>query len=319
MTPACKTIDVHQHIVPPFYLAEYRDRIAASRGGQITPAWLEWSPARALEAMDSHGIEKSIVSLSTPGVWFGDAVAAEHLARRCNDYAAGLVSRHPVRFGMFAAIALPAPDAALREIAYALDDLGADGIALLTNYDQIWLGDARYDPVFEELDRRRAVVFVHPTVPSTCRSLIPDIPAMIAEVPQDTARAVVNMLLRGTLTRFRNIRFIFAHAGGTLPMIAGRITQYAPPDLIEQLPGGVFAELRRHRYDIGGTANAPAMAALRAIAPIAHILFGSDGPFVPIGATMKDLSRLGLSRDDAEAIMWRNAAGLLSAGKANAR
>ena len=134
---------------------------------------------------------------------------------------------------------------------------------------------------------------------------------MIAEVPQDTARAVVNMLLRGALTRFRNIRFIFAHAGGTLPMIAGRIAQYASPALIEQLPGGVFAELRRHRYDIGGTANAPAMAALREIAPIGHILFGSDAPFVPIEGTMEELSRTGLVENEVDAIRWRNASCLL--------
>ena len=166
MDEALPLIDVHHHFIPPFYLAENRDRIAKSRGGQLSAAWLEWTPQRTLDAMDQNGVAVSVLSMSTPGVWFGDARLARETARRSNEYGADLVRNHPTRFGLFAAVALPDTDGALREIEYALDVLGADGIALLTSYDGKWLGHDHYMPVFEELHRRRAVVFVHPTTPA---------------------------------------------------------------------------------------------------------------------------------------------------------
>ena len=149
-------IDVHHHIVPPFYLAENRERIAGSRGGQISAAWLDWEPRKALDAMDQHGVATAVLSLSTPGVWFGDAEAARRTARQCNDYAADLARSHPRRFGLFSVLPLPDTDGSLREIEYALDVLKADGVGLLTSYGDKWLGDAAYQPVFEELNRRKA-------------------------------------------------------------------------------------------------------------------------------------------------------------------
>jgi len=178
MKPAL--IDVHNHIVPPFYLAENRERIGGSRGGQISAAWLEWHPEKALEAMDEHGVATAVLSLSTPGVWFGDAEAARRTARQCNDYAAELARSHQRRFGLFSALPLPDTEGNLREIEYALDVLKADGIGLLTSYGDKWLGDPSYQPVFEELHRRKAVVFVHPTTPivaeRSCPALRPSWP-----------------------------------------------------------------------------------------------------------------------------------------------
>ena len=130
-----RLIDVHHHIIPPFYLAENRDRIAGSRGGQISAAWLNWTPEATLAAMDNQGVSTAIVSLSSPGVWFGDPQAARHTARRVNEFSAELMRSHKGRFGMFASLPLPDTDGSLREIEYAFDSLKADGVVLLTNYE----------------------------------------------------------------------------------------------------------------------------------------------------------------------------------------
>jgi 6-methylsalicylate decarboxylase len=304
-------IDVHHHIVPPFYLAQNRHRIAESRGGQISPAWLGWTPEKALADMDKHGVTTAVISLSTPGVWFGDAREACDMARRCNDYAAQLAHSHPRRFGRFATIPLPDIDGSLREIEYACDVLGAEGVGLLTSYGDRWLGDPLFEPVLADLDRRSAVVFVHPTTPTCCLNIMPGIAPQIAEVPHDTSRAIINLLFTGALTRHRNIRFIFAHAGGTLPMIAGRITQYAPTELLRQAPHGVAHELRRLHYDIAGSAYRPAMAALTSLVPTSQILFGSDHPYVVLDETAAGISQLGLSRADLDAIGRGNAQRLM--------
>jgi predicted TIM-barrel fold metal-dependent hydrolase len=312
-TPAAKLplIDVHHHIVPPFYLAENRDRIVGSRGGQISSAWLQWEPQKALDAMDMHGVETAVLSLSSPGVWFGDQQEARRTARQCNDYAAELARSHPGRFGLFSVVPLPDIDGSLREIEYALDVLKADGIGVLTSYGDKWLGDPAYLPVFEELNRRKAVVFVHPTTPLCCRTLLADVAPLVAEVPQDTTRAVTNLLFTGTLSRFKDIRFIFTHAGGTVPMVVGRMHLLGPKNIAEKAPNGIEYELKRLYYDIAGTAYRPAMAALTSLVSTSQILFGSDNPYVPLGETAEGMSRLGLSVVDLQAIGRNNALALL--------
>src|SRR5262245_24079839 len=306
-----RLIDVHHHIVPPFYLAENRDRIAGSRGGHISAAWLEWNPQKTLDAMDEHGVATAVLSLSTPGVWFGDAEAARRTARQCNDYAADLARSHPGRFGLFSALPLPDTDGSLRELEYALDVLKADGVGLLTSYGDKWLGDTAYQPVFEELNRRKAVVFVHPTTPNCCRTLMPGISTMVAEVPQDTTRTVMSLLFSGALTRFRDIRFIFCHAGGSVPVVAARMAQHGPKSLIERLPHGVDYELKRLYYDIAVSGHRPAIAALTSFIPVSQILFGSDFPFRALGETVASMPQLGLSDSDLLAIGRENAVALL--------
>jgi 6-methylsalicylate decarboxylase len=306
-----RLIDVHSHIVPPFYLAEHRERIAGSRGGEISRAWLEWTPQRSLSAMDEHGVETAMLSLSSPGVWFGNAEEARAIARRINDYGAELVRNHPGRFGLFAAIPLPDTEGSLREIEYALDVLKADGIGLLTSYGDKWLGDPVYRVVLEELNRRKAVVFVHPTTPTCCRTLMPGIATLMAEVPHDTTRTIISLLFSGTLTRLTDIRFIFCHAGGTVPMLAARLTQYGPRDLAEKLPHGVDHELKRLYYDIAVSGYRPAIAALTGLIPTTQILFGSDFPYRPLGETADTMPQLGLSQADLDAIGRNNALALL--------
>lgn len=311
-----RLIDIHSHFVPPFYLAENGDRIAGSRGGQITRAWLEWSPQQSLAAMDEHGVETAMLSLSTPGIWFGNAEEARATARRVNDYGAELLRSHPGRFGQFATIPLPDTEGSLREIEYAFDVLKADGIGLLTSYGDKWLGDDTYAPVLEELNRRKALVFVHPTTPNCCRALMPGISTIMTEVPQDTTRTITSLLFSGTLTRLKDIRFIFCHAGGTMPMVAKRMTQYGPKNLAEVLPQGVEYELKRLYYDIAVSGYRPAIAALTSLIPMSQILFGSDFPYRLLGESADTMQQLGLSENDLAAIGRGNALGLLPRLKA---
>jgi 6-methylsalicylate decarboxylase len=307
-----RLIDVHHHIVPPFYFAENRDRIAAAGGGRINPAYLSWTPEQSLAAMDKYGVATAVLSLSAGGsFWFGDRQAAVRMVRRVNEYAADLVRSHTGRFGLFAIIPLPDTEASLREIEYAYSALKADGIGLATSYDDKWLGHPDYQPVFEELNRRKAVVFVHPTTPLCCRTLLPDVSPILVEIPQDTARAVTNLLFTGTFARFRDIRFIFTHAGGNVPMLLGRMYQYGPKNIAEIAPNGIEHELKRLHYDIAGTAYRPAIAALTSLVPATQILFGSDNPFVPLVETAEGMLQVGFSAADLQLIGSNNALALL--------
>ena len=312
-----RRIDFHHHVVPPFYVAENRDRIVAAAGGRMNPAYLSWTPEQALATMDKNGVATAILSLSPGGFWFGDREAAARTARRVNEYSADLMRTHPSRFGLFALIPLPDTAASLREIEYAYGALKADGIGLATNYDDKWLGHPDYQPVFEELNRRKSVVFVHPATSSCCRTLLPDVSPMLIEVPQETARAVTNLLFTGTLSRFKDIRFIFTHAGGSVPMMVGRMHQYGPKNIAEKAPNGIEYELNRLYYDIAGTAFRPAIAALTTMVPTTQILFGSDNPFVPLADTAEGIPQLGFSADDLARIGRTNALTLLPRLKAS--
>jgi predicted TIM-barrel fold metal-dependent hydrolase len=312
-TTTLRLIDVHHHILPPVYLAEARDRLIAQQQGYLPARILNWSPQNALAEMDQNGVATSIVSISTPGIWFGDAQSARTLARKCNEYAAQLVKDYPGRFGFFASAPLPDTEGCLREVAYALDVLKADGIIFLTSYGDKWPGDSAYAPVFDELNRRKALVFFHPAAPNCCRNLIPNVPTVFTEVPHDTTRAITSLLFSGSFARFRDIRFIFAHAGGTLPMLAGRLSHYSEEmkDLVAKLPNGIEFELKRLYYDIASSANPPAMAALMRLVPTSQILFGGDYPFVRIAETAGGMTQVGLSAADLQAIGRDNALALL--------
>lgn len=310
-------IDVHHHVVPPFFLAENRDRIIAAGGGRINPAYLNWTPEQSLAAMDKQGVATAVLSLSVSAFWFGDRKAATLTARRVNEYAADLVRTHAGRFGLFAIIPLPDTEASLREIEYAYTVLKADGIGLATSYDDKWLGHSDYQPVLEELNRRKAIVFVHPTTPMCCRTLLPDVSPILIEIPQDTARAITNMIFTGTFARFRDIRFIFAHAGGNVPMLLGRMHQYGPKNIAEKAPDGIEYELKRLYYDIAGTAYRPAIAALTSLVPTSQILFGSDDPMVPLAVTVEGMTQVGFSEDDLRRIGRENALALMPGLKGN--
>jgi len=319
MTPY--RIDVHYHIQPPRFSANERVRSSMMRN----VSGLGWSPefikkniidaftyTVAVEQLDRRGIATAIASLGATGIWFGDVALGRTLAREWNEDATQLSLDYPGRFGVFATIPLPDTEGSLKEIEYALGTLKADGICLTTSYDDKWLGDPSFAPVFEELNRRKAVVFVHPTVPFCCANLNANAPSFLLEVPTDTARTITSLVFSGTVARFPDIRFIFSHAGGTIMPVAGRLTDLVQPAaiLVDKIPHGFAAELQKFYYDTAGAADHAAMNALRAVVSNTHILFGSDYPFVPEETVLR-LSKLGLPADDLRAIERGNAQALL--------
>ncbi|WP_291691672.1 amidohydrolase family protein [Bradyrhizobium sp.] len=306
-------IDTHHHFYPPQYQKIWLDW-EDQRGLRHFAGQVAWSKAKAIEDMDRNGIRTGVLSMaSTPGVWFDfNAEKANRLARDCNDFAADMMRDHPGRFGLFATLSMLDPDWTLREIEYAFDTLKADGVGLQTNYGDKWLGHADYRPVFDELNHRKAVVYVHPLVASCCARLgVGAFPAVI-EVPHDTTRAVTSLLLSGAFARWRDINWLFSHAGGTVPMMAGRIEAFygAMPNVHEFAPEGVVGELRRLNYDTANATSAPAIAALLELVPVSRVTYGSDYPYFPLDQ-MKNLQERGLDEAELSAIGHGNACRLI--------
>jgi len=310
---AAGRIDVHHHFAPPAWIADVRGRPL------LQPANTRWTPAQSIDDMDRGGVAAAIVSITNPGLWFGDARQTERLARACNEYGAKLVQDHPGRFGLFAAMPLPDVDATLKEIAYAYDVLKVDGVGLLTSYGDTWLGNRAFRPVMEELNRRKAIVHVHPTAANCCRNLeyAPGVGAGSIEYGTDTTRAIMGIAFSGDAVRFPDVRFIWSHAGGSVPFLAGRI-EGASNNAREALPRGFLAELRKFHYDLAGAANRGAIASLQQLVPATQILFGTDFP--PGGSSAgvaKTLAELGMfSASDLRAIDRENAVRLLPRFKA---
>lgn len=299
-----RRIDVHHHLMPPKYVAEAGHERLFSVSPPKLRMPLEWTPARSVEEMDRYGIATSITSIATPGVWFGDNAAGRRLARECNEYATRMTEDYPGRFGVFASLPLPDVDGCLREIEYAFDALRADGVVLMTSVQNRWLGDDAFAPVFDELNRRRAVVYVHPVAPDCCRNLIPHVADAVIEFPMDTTRAIVSLLYSGTFARCPEIRFIFSHSGGMLPFVASRVAR-APaldPALVDKVPNGAMYELKKLYYEICSATSPMAMAALMQLVAVSQILFGTDYPWRYAGPTAEEFDAYPLSAADRRAI-----------------
>ncbi len=307
-----KLIDTHHHFYPPPYL---KRQIEWERAHKIPPypGVPDWTPARAVEQMDKSGVRTAVLSLaSTPGLWFDDGAEASKTAKMCQDYAAEMRKDYPGRFGIFAPLSMMEIDATLKEVEHAFDVIKADGINLQTNYGDKWLGHPVYKPVLEELNRRKAVVYVHPLVAACCSQLsVGTFPAVI-EVPHDTTRTVTSLLLSGSFARYRDIKWLFSHAGGTIPMIAGRIDAFygARPNLKEFAPDGIEREFKRLYYDTANATSAPAMAALMKLVPISQITYGSDYPYFPLDQ-ITNLRHLGLTEEQLRDIGSGNATKLI--------
>jgi predicted TIM-barrel fold metal-dependent hydrolase len=307
-TPA---IDVHHHFLPPFYkpLAKaWLDKFATG-----VAAVMAWTPEASLAAMDEARVERAVLSISSPGVHFGDDMQARAVARDCNDYAVALGRRYPHRFDFFAALPMPDVEGAIREAERALSLDGAKGVGLLSNYGGRYLGEPEFAPLFDWLDKRGAVVYVHPTDAPCCAGLVPGLATPLIEFPVDTGRTIASLLWSGTLSRCPRIRFVFSHGGGVLPMVAERVIAmgFVDRSLAAKVPEGAATALSRLYVDTASVTSVPAMAALRAWLPPEHILYGTDFPWGTLAASRRALTRLGLPPEQLAAIESGNASILL--------
>jgi len=306
-----RIIDTHHHIYPPRYVAQNLPRLLADATVLPASAYQSWTPSLAIEQMDKAGIASAVTSITSPGIWFDDGEKARARARDCNEFGAMMMRDFPGRFGMFAAIPVPDTEGSLAEIAYALDVLKLDGIGVLTSYAGKLLGDPAFAEVFTELNRRKAKVFVHPTM-SCCGNVFPGVSGPNIEFPVDTGRAIASLLLRGTFATCPDITFLFSHGGGILPSIVqrvfGAVRQMPPEKRAAWLPQGPEYELKRQVYDVASIALNPAgMAAVLKLFPITQITYGSDAPFGSTTGIADALTKLGLSERELSAIHRENA------------
>ena len=274
-------IDVHHHS----FNHKYREALVKygyDNVGGIAPP--PWNPDIARSQMENNGIRAAITSISAPGVHFGDDNEARDLARHCNEYSADFVRDDKQKFGFFAALPMPCVDATLEEINYAFDVLNADGVVMMSSHlDGSYLGDERFDEVMAELNRRHAIAFVHPQVPSTGIAPQVDIPVFAMDFTFDTTRAAFNLVWRGTVEKYPNIRFILAHAGGTVPYLAWRFDLLwgRGGDVAERAPQGAMHYLKQFYYDTALSPTGTTLGSLLQLVDADHILFGSDFPFAP--------------------------------------
>lgn len=301
-------IDIHHHLFSPAYVAEL------AKANQAPPIVRSWSLAKTLDDMNKAGVATAILSVTTPQVGFTDGENAKRIARESNEWAARLGRDHPGRFGSFAMLPMHDMDSALREMEYALDTLKADGIGLLTSYGDKWLGHPSFAPLMDELNRRKAILYTHPTAAACCRNILtPEVPPTVIEFGTDTTRTITDIVFSGTAARCPDLRFIFSHAGGTLPFLTERLLKMPvlDPKLQARVPKGVMHELQRFYYDTAWSAHPGALASLTRLVNVSQILLGSDYPYRTGEDNVKGLIDYGFSAADLQAIGRGNALRLL--------
>jgi 6-methylsalicylate decarboxylase len=307
------TIDLHHHVIPDFYWeASNEDGNAA---GGINPP--PWSLDGAIAYLDEAGIDLAVVSISTPGVHFGDDAAARTLGREVNEYLAGLKRDRPDRFGAFAVLPLPDVEGSLGEIAYALDVLELDGVSMFTNAGGAYLGDSRFDPIFAELQRRAAVVFVHPTASPDPIAHTLGLPDTLLDYPVDTSRAIAKLHYSNTFARTPDVKYVFVHAGGTIPFLASR---FAIVDEMDVIPGaqerGAFADaLPRLHWDTASAFGDPVVHMLKSVTGLGNVVFGTDYPYPRDSISIVGLHQLQntaeLDDDERRGVLGGSAARLI--------
>ncbi|TDD90447.1 amidohydrolase [Actinomadura darangshiensis] len=309
-------VDFHAHFTTARYIE------AAKAGGHVQPDgmpedyWPRWTADEHLAFMDEAGIAKAMLSLSSPGTHFGDDRAARSLTREINEFCAEEVRGHPDRFGQFATLPLPDVDGALAEIAYSFDELGADGVALLSNHAGIRLADERFTPLLAELDRRAAVVLLHPTSCAGHEELSSGRPRPMIEFLFETARTVIDLILSGAATRFSRIRLIVPHLGGVLPLLTERVEAFRTISGEAAGRATVADILGRFYYDLAGMPSKQQIAALAGIARPERLLYGSDYAWTQRDLALRLLTTLDSALADAhrdwQSLTTRNAELLLS-------
>jgi predicted TIM-barrel fold metal-dependent hydrolase len=305
-------IDVHLHLIPPFY----RDAVYEAGAGPAIGRYPEWTPPLALDVMDKHDIALAIASVAQPGVQFFPDDKARTIARRCNDYGAELAAHWPNRFGSFGLVPMYDLDAAIAECAYCLETLKLEGVCLFASYGEKFLGARAFDPLMGYLNERKAIVYIHPSLHPSSKSLALPWPGFMVEYVFDTTRAAVNLIFSGALERFADITFILPHAGGTLPFLAWRLSVAPMIDarLQKMSREQIFAGCRKFWYDNALASGPQTMGALSQIAAKDRILFGSDWPFANervVAEEVRDFSAPDfLTFAQREAISFRNALAL---------
>ena len=307
-----RRIDVHHHFMSQAYIdAMGVERVASPGSAGKAEAF---TAERSLAFMEVAGIETAILSVSAPGVELETAAKTAWLARDCNEAQARYVRDHPGRFGMLAILPLPDIDASLAEIAYAFDTLGADGAVAMSNYRGEYIGSPDFSLVFAELNRRKAVLLVHPAQPAGFRGF-PGVSLSTLEFPFDTARAMASVLYYGTPTRYPDVKFIWPHGGGAMPAMAGRTAALSQRNARFELrgPEKMSQALHGFYYDTTQSLSRPTFAGLSALTPFEHLLFGSDCPFASedlVRQSLGELERLALSPEQQARLDRGNALAL---------
>ena len=313
--PRRRVVDIHHHYFPDAFKNSF------NRVTGLPPFVRDWSPQRMLEEMDRNNIDKSVLSLAAvPNEWFKmDPRELRPLLRGINEFGARLVDDHKGRHGLFAFISGSDVDGSLAEIAYAFDTLKADGVEMATSFGDRWPGDPAFAPVFEELNRRKAIVYFHPLEPFCCGNLVANVPSNWIEYPYDSGRTIASLLSNGALAKYRDIRWIFSHSGGAIPYLAHRIDwqSRSMKNLAEIAPEGVLGELRRLHYETANAASGPTMAALLKFTSVSQVLYGSDFPYVTSAYNLTNLRGNDLGEAELAAIEHGNAERLIPRLKEN--
>jgi predicted TIM-barrel fold metal-dependent hydrolase len=289
-----RRIDVHHHVVAPAYLE------AAKAAKFDNPPMSDWSPAKSLNDMDMAGISTAMLSPMPPQVGFLPAAEAARVARESNEWARKLANDHLGRYGLFAMLPLPHVDHSLTEIAYAFDTLKADGVGIMTSYGDKWLGAPEFAPVFRELNRRKAVVYTHPTGANCCVNLVKGVPDLVVEWGADTTRTIASLIFSGASAKYKDVSFIFSHGGGVLTSVAERfrIQMVQPPykkDITREM---VDRELKRFFYDTAQVANEVTIEALAKLVGMSQIVLGTDYPYRTGVEHVSGLKKHGFSEGD---------------------
>jgi 6-methylsalicylate decarboxylase len=309
------TIDVHHHFMPDAYIQAWgMEKLGSiSAAGKVA----NWSPELSLELMEVSNTQAAVLSISSPGWPESNADSRHALCRHCNEFSAALVQRYPGRFGMYVNLPLPDIDRSLQEIEHGLDQLQADGVAVWTNYNGLYWGDPAFKPIFELLNARRAVVFVHPITPPGGKS-IQVVSESTLDYPFETTGAIAHLLAHGIPEQYPEISVIFTHAGGVAPYLAGRIATFSElsPTFVQKGFDKVIPAMRRFFYDVTQSANQVTMTALRELVADSQLLYGSDVPFArrrQIELTVEHLPTLGIPEEGFAQLALSNAAKLFPA------
>ena len=299
-----RRIDVHHHLISPAWKKQLTkwNTVRPITGYEVHQSY---DPAKDIETMDKGGVETSYFSVTTPGMWFGDIDETRRVVREQNEYGAALVRDHKGRFGHFATVPLPDVDATLREIEYAYDTLKVDGISFVTSYNDRWLGDKTFAPMWDELNRRKAVVYTHATAPGCCYSNFQQgVGVLTIEFNTDIARTIASVISSGVAAKTPDVRYIWSHGGGSIwaQRYIGANDLATPTD-----PKSKMYHLRRFFYDTASANDSLHIGILKLAVPTTQILFGTDYPWGTPDGIVAGLEKCGLTPAELRGIDRDNA------------